>query len=274
MTVVACVKWVDLRPEIDPLTGAVHTSDRTAGWSAADAAAVETALRIGDAWNRPVAVCCVGPASARRGLEELLAAGVRTAVLIEAPATAPSDSVAAALVEQIGGLGEVAAVVCGDYSADRGSGSVPAFVSHGLGAAQALGLVAVDPAEDRRVLVTRRLGGGRSERLELSAPMVLSVEGSVASLRRGSLSGALAARRDDAVVTVTGASFPQPTPVMTRPMRPRARALPAPAAADARTRIVSITGALVDRTPPRTITVGPDEAADAILEALAAWGYR
>ncbi len=274
MTVVACVKWVDLRPEIDLLTGAVHTSDRTSGWSAADAAAVEMALRIGDAWDRPVAVCCVGPESARRGLEELLATGVRTAVLIEAPSAVSSDSVAAALVEQIRGIGDVVAVLCGDYSSDRGSGSVPAFVSRGLGAAQALGLVAVDPAEDRRVLVTRRLGGGRSERLELTAPMVLSVEGSVVSLRRGSLSGALAARREDAVVTVADASFPQPHPVTTRPMRPRARALPAPLAVDARTRIVSITGALVDRTPPRTITVGPDEAADAILEALTSWGYR
>ena len=35
-------------------------------------------------------------------------------------------------------------VLCGDLSADRGSGSVPAFLAAHLGAAQALGLVAVE----------------------------------------------------------------------------------------------------------------------------------
>jgi len=38
-------------------------------------------------------------------------------------------------------------------------------------------------------------------------------------------------------------------------------------------RIVALTGALVDRTPPRTVDLEPAAAADAILDQLRSWGY-
>ena len=44
--IAVCVKWVDLRPEIDALTGAVSTDERRFGFSSADEAALELALRI------------------------------------------------------------------------------------------------------------------------------------------------------------------------------------------------------------------------------------
>ena len=60
------------------------------------------------------------------------------AVRVDAPADLASAAVAAALAAVVAGA---AWVVCGDASADRGSGSVPAFLAAELGAAQALGLV-------------------------------------------------------------------------------------------------------------------------------------
>jgi putative heme iron utilization protein len=36
---------------------------------------------------------------------------------------------------------------------------------------------------------------------------------------------------------------------------------------------VALTGALVDRNPPRTVVLDPSEAADAIVEQLRSWGY-
>ena len=44
--VVVCVKWVALRPDVDRLTGTVHTDDRWSGASPADLAAVEWAKSI------------------------------------------------------------------------------------------------------------------------------------------------------------------------------------------------------------------------------------
>ncbi len=49
-------------------------------------------------------------------------------------------------------------VVCGDVSADRGSGAVPAFLAAELDAAQALGLVGVEIVD----------GGGESGRCAAS----------------------------------------------------------------------------------------------------------
>ena len=89
-------------------------------------------------------------------------------------------------------------VVCGDYSADRGSGTVPAALAALTGLPQALGLVSAvlaEPAADgvdgssspARIRVQRRLDGARREELLVSPPAVVSVEGSVARLRRAPL---------------------------------------------------------------------------------------
>jgi electron transfer flavoprotein beta subunit len=266
----ACVKWVDLRPEIDPLTGAVQTDVRSSGWSAADAAAVETALRLAEAWDGQVVVVCAGPPAADGGLRDLLAAGATRAVRLDLDAVTESSGVATALA---GVLRGAAVVVCGEHSVDRGSGSVPAFLAHHLDAAQALGLVDAHPAERGRVLATRRLGSGMAERVEVRSPMVLSVEGSVADLRRAPLSAVL--RAADAEITVEPAlpAASQVTVGGTAALRPRARALPAPTAERALDRIVALTGALVERNPPRTVEATPDEAADEILAQLRSWGY-
>lgn len=58
-----------------------------------------------------------------------------------------------------------------------------------------------------------------------------------------------------------------------RPWRPRARVVAPPAGDTALDRIVSLTGALVERTPPIAKELDPEDAADAILEQLRAWGY-
>ncbi len=268
--VAACVKWVDLRPEVDPLTGVTRTDDRSSGWSEADRAAVEVALRIAEVWDGTTTVVCAGPPSAEAALRELLAAGVTSVVRIELGEDADSRSVAAGIA---GVLREAEVVVCGEHSVDRGSGSVPAFLAHQLGAAQALGLVAVDPGERGRVLATRRLGGGMSARVEARSPMVLSVEGSVADLRRAPLGAALASLDADVTVVPAAPGGAAATLLGTGPLRPRARALPPPAGDTAHDRIVALTGALSERTPPRTVEASPDEAADVILEQLRTWGY-
>jgi len=51
--------------------------------------------------------------------------------------------------------------------------------------------------------------------------------------------------------------------------------LPAPPAdLSVRERILSLSGALVDREPPRLVRLDPAAAADELLAQLQAWGYR
>src|ERR1700733_11049776 len=73
--VVACVRYADLRPDVDPLTGAITRDVHRAGLSAADEAAVEHALRTAEAWSGRVLVITAGPAAADGPLREIMAVG-------------------------------------------------------------------------------------------------------------------------------------------------------------------------------------------------------
>jgi electron transfer flavoprotein beta subunit len=155
--VAACVKLVDLRPEVDRLTGAV-TPSTTVGCSAADRAAVELALQLADSWSAESAVLCCGPDRADPVLREFAAAGVDRLVRIDAAGAPDSVDVGGLLAATLRNL-DVGVVVCGDHSLDRGSGAVPAYVADGLGAAQALGLVEVRTEGVGTLRATRRLVG-------------------------------------------------------------------------------------------------------------------
>lgn len=280
MVIAACVKWVDLRPVVDPLHGTVSPSSNGGGFSAADHSAVEVALRLAEVRGVSVVVVCAGPPAAEDGLRELLAAGASSAVRVDLGGDEHADGelgahtgeAAASLLAPV--LSELGAsiVVCGDVSADLGSGTVPAYLAHHLGVAQALGLLEVSSLEDGSLRAVRRLDGGRREVLSVSAPAVLSVEGGVAELRRAPLSAALAVR-NIAIDVRHGRPVRRIEAPRLHPWRPPARAIPGPQGEHALDRIVALTGALVDRTPPRTVTLDPPEAADVIIEQLRSWGY-
>ena len=167
--------------------------------------------------------------------------------------------------------------MCGDASVDRGTGSVPAYLAGELGCSQALGLVQVgatsraDSDTDTVVLrVTRRLDGGRREVLDVGLPAVLSVEGSVARLRRAPLAASLASRRHD-VTTIAG-PHGHPAEAEVHPYRPRTRALPAPTGGslDRVRQILDVGGG---DTHAELVTLDPPAAAIRIVEQLREWGY-
>jgi electron transfer flavoprotein beta subunit len=292
--IAACLKWVDRRPQVDSLTGAVHTEARTSGASDADLAALEWALRLGEAWRSEVLVLTAGPAASEPMLRDAVAAGAARALRVDADVDLPSASVARALAGALigdarsradgpnidpAGTSGPQVVVCGAWSLDRGSGSVPAFLAAELGGAQALGLISLEFDADRVGALTawRRLDGGRRERLEIDGPAVVSVEGGSARLRRASLPGVLAARETTVshVPSAGGGADLDDGPSPRRsPYRPRSRVLPAPPATlTARQRVLALTGALTQRTPPQRVTLQPAEAADLILQQLHTWGY-
>lgn len=269
--IVACVKWTALRVEVDPLTGVVSAHDRDFGLSPADQAALEWALRLGTAMREPVSVITAGGPASDSGLREAVALGALHPTRVELTPDAPSADVARALAAQ---LADARLVLCGAYSADRGSGSVPSFLAGELGIAQALGvisLVAGSPLE-----VTRRLDAGRRERLLLHDRAVVSVEGATARLRRAATAAVIAAKTT-AITVHRSSSRPNSSdadhPVLTGPFVPPPRVLPAPAGTT-RDRILALTGALSqERSSRQVLDVAPPVAAQAILDQLRAWGY-
>lgn len=270
--IAVALKCVDLRPDVDPLAGTVRHDARASGFSLADAAALEWALRLGEAWQRPVTAITAGPPEARAVLRDAAAFGVQRLVRVPAEGNAPSEAVARALAPLLRGA---LVVCCGDYSADRGSGSVPAFLAHQLEAAQALGLISLAPEGPGLLVVQRRLDGGRRERLQIGAPAVVSVEPGAARLRRAPLSGLVAARQASIETAAAGAAEPhRRTHVLrTAPYRPRPKMLSPPQDHSPRGRLLALTGSLAERTPPRVVKATADEAADELIAYLKDHGY-
>jgi len=334
--IAVCLRVADLRPGVDPLTGALALSAHGAALSAADEAALERALVIAEAWSAQVLAVAAGPPVADGPLRAAAALGARVLRVAWPPAAdaahgpeprhaessrvQPRDAepfgpaadyladvagdtrgLAAALVTAIRTVGEPTLVLCGDHSPDRGTGALPAQLAHALGAAQALGLVAmqVDPqvgagvapqvgagvAPQVRarlsVLGERRLDGGRRERLRIPTPAVCSAEAAGVRLRRASLPALLAA--DDAAIPVLEPDLswaPSPTGdggvrvVAARAYRPRTRVVAPPDGATPRARLLSLTGALTAHEPPTIVgPATPAEAADALLAYLTRAGY-
>ena len=303
--VVACVRPVDLRPTVDPLDGTVTRDDRSPALAPQEAAAVEHALRIAEAWAVSVRVIVGGPHPDPAIVDELAALGAGVEVVPrldgEPEELVPDERLAAVRVARaIEAGGGADLVLCGDRSADRGTGAFGAFLAHELGMAQALGLVSLGIDGDHLV-GERRLEGGWRERVAVRGPAVCSVEGGL-RLRRAPLGALLAAsagtdRRapeggDAAGGADAGHAAPRPgtgAAVLAahatersrkdvavgppRPHRARAHVVPPPEGG-AHERLLALTGALTAHDPPALVgPVGADRAAAAVLEYLARHGH-
>jgi electron transfer flavoprotein beta subunit len=175
-------------------------------------------------------------------------------------------------------------VLCGDRSADRGTGALPAFLAQELGVPQALGLVSLTWPDspgagmgDRPGALTgeRRLPGGWRERLSIALPAVCSVEAAGIRLRRAPLDAVLAARRADLPVVIPDARAGHLLQVgPARPYRPRTHQVPAAPAGSARERLAELSGVLTQRDPPALIgPADPARAAEALLGYLRRNGF-
>jgi electron transfer flavoprotein beta subunit len=268
------MKWVGLRPDIDLLAGSVSTDDRFSGASLADRAALEVALRIAVERDLPVTVVTVGSPDADPMLREAIAAGARNAIRLDPQLPIGTQPTSVEVARAIAACCVGASmVVGGDWSLDRGSGSVPPMVAVLLGYEQACGLVNIE-IHAESLAVERRLDGGRREVLQVTGPAVLSVEGSVATLRRAQIGRVLAAK--SAVIDVRNVPMTSSTSGVrverVEAHRPTPRHLLTIASSDPRQRVSSILGVGVQRTPPMRMVLDPDAAADVIIERLTAWG--
>jgi electron transfer flavoprotein beta subunit len=296
--VVACLRHADHRPDSDPVTAHLTRYAQRAGPAPAEWAALELALRVGEAWGGRVLAVCAGPPDADRTLREARAAGAEVLRVVLPGMQAGGGAhgelepletyldelatdgrpVAAALADVMRRAGRPDLVVCGARSVDRGTGSVPAFLAAELGAAQALGLTRLDvPAAGTGpgdLVGERRLDRGRRERLRIPRPAVVSVEAGGIRLRRAGPRAALEAGAAPVPVVLAEATTARPHRSPARPFRPRTRVVPPPVGPTPRERLLALSGVLAERTPPTLLV--PDsatEAADALLTYLRRHGH-
>jgi electron transfer flavoprotein beta subunit len=277
--IVVALRFTDASPTVDPLSGQVDTSPRTSGLAVPDAGALEHGLGLAEVFDARCVAVSVGSATVEPMLRDALAVGVHEVLRVSGPdpaetAAADGSQEAGAIAAAIRGhYGRPDLVLCGDRSADRGTGATPAFLAAALGAAQALGLLELSTSTGG-LGGLRRLDGGRRERLAIPTPAVCSLEPTETRLRRASLPATLRARA--AAVPVAEVDVPR-SPVRVgswKPDRPRARILAPPRAKAAHQRVLELTGALVERDPP-TVSTPADAAAaaDELLTYLRDHGY-
>jgi electron transfer flavoprotein beta subunit len=262
------LKRVDLRPSTGPLTGVI-THDPHGGLSASDQCALELALRVAEAEQLPVHAVTAGGPQSDAVLRLALESGATEVVRVEMHPDAPSADIAAALAAHVP---QARFVFCGDYSLDRGTGSVPAFVAGLLRCAQVLGSASVT-LTDGSLHIERRLDRGRRERVVVSAPAVVSVDGGLPPLRRSSLPLVLQSAQVE--IPVTRVRLPvEPEQGRILSFRPRPRVLNGPDPhLPTRQRLLTLSGALNVFDPPRVVVASPEVAADEILSFLSARGY-
>ena len=265
MTIAVCLKWINAsgQTEVD--------DDRFMGFSFADQAALEYALRVAEKANEEVVVVTAGPTGADAVLRDAIARGAHRAIRVDIDRSLESAAIARALAQVVN---HCSLIWCGDYSSDRGSGSVPAFIAAELKFEQALGLVEIEIPVDNQhpIKALRRLDGGRREQLEIRGQAVISVEGSTARLRRASLKGSMAANKQ-AIEIVTTHHVTAETPP-TRAYRPRARTVAAPVGGSALDRVKQITDTSTSKGHGETVHLEPREAAELIVNKLREWGYQ
>jgi electron transfer flavoprotein beta subunit len=281
-----CLKWVDsLREPGD---------DRYAGVSAADRAALELALQQASLSGATVRAVTIGDNAAVGALRLAAASGAHETVHVRVDGGPTHDQPSSAVVASAlaAALKDATMVWCGDYSADRGSATVPALLAHALGAAQALGVVGVElappppadaagaavqdqagRAEPSKVRAIRRLDGGRREVLSVSGPAVISVEGSAGTLRRAGLQAMLRAGEAPTQTLISPSISDAAVPERLVEFRPRTRGKAAPAGASVLERLRVLTDASGTPSRGERFEGTPQQAAQRIVEALTGWGY-
>lgn len=268
--------------EVDPLTGEIDSERTLHILDPADAAALETALRLRKVADT-VTAFTVGPVDSEQVLREALAAGADSALRLwdeTRTSTKPAvTSVLLAAALRTEGLPDL--VLCGWRSLARGSGKIPALLGEYLGWPVVTDIIQLE-IQAARVRFQRRLArGGRAEG-EVTMPAVLAIADDNLRLRYAGLPGLMQARRatipvrdlPDLGLSPLDLGFPASTVHAATPPRPRPRTIFIPDGnLPPHERIGQILSAGVTRSASLLAEGPPEEMADTIINFLADRGF-
>lgn len=204
MHIIVCIKQTPDSSSvyIDPITGQVDYERFVQVLNAADACAVEAAVRLREQFGGQVTVVALGPQDAEGALRAALAIGADSALrLWNAQAeTWGTFTVAAALGAWVKSYIEPAPdlILCGDAASDWASGIVGPALAERLGLPQITGVVRIEAgAQDEKLAtilrLTRKLERGYRELLESRLPLLVTVTAELNEPRYPSLPAHMAA---------------------------------------------------------------------------------
>ena len=196
MNVLVCVKRVPetgARITLTPDAQAIDTSLLGFTISPHEECAVEEALRIAERHGGETTVLTLGPAAATEQLQNAMAMGIGSAVLLETDGGDwNAQATAAAIADAVRGRA-FDLLLFGNEAADTGDYQVGVRVAHSLGLPCVTGIKGIDIANG--VVTARREAGGGWEIFEVPLPAVVSVKEGINLPRYASIQGRLRAKK-------------------------------------------------------------------------------
>jgi electron transfer flavoprotein beta subunit len=193
-----CVKRVPetgARIVLTPDAQAIDTSLLGFTISPHEECAVEEALRIAEKHAGPTTVLTLGPLAATEQLQNAMAMGIGTAVLLETDGRDwNAEETAAALADAIRGRPEpFDLLLFGNEAADTGDYQVGVRVAHALGLPCVTGIKSIEIDDGK--LIARREAGGGWEIFEVPLPALVTVKEGINLPRYASVQGRLRAKK-------------------------------------------------------------------------------
>jgi electron transfer flavoprotein beta subunit len=182
--------------KMDPETGTMVRSGLASIINPLDLYAIEAALQLREAQGGRVIALSMGPASAQRTLEEVIAMGCDEGVLLSNKKFAGSDTWATsyALVQAIRRMGHADVIICGERATDGDTGQVGPGIAALMDLPLATYVTRLYDASPEGMRIERMVEDG-IEVLWSSLPVVLTVIKEVGTPRMPTLRDRLRARQ-------------------------------------------------------------------------------
>jgi electron transfer flavoprotein beta subunit len=203
MQIVVLIKQVPETSNVkmDPETGTMVRSGLASIINPLDLYAIESALQLREQHGGRVVALSMGPASARRALEEAIAMGCDEGVLLSNKKFAGADTWATSyvLVQAMRRLGEFDVIICGERATDGDTGQVGPGIAALLDLPLATYVTRLYDASPEGMRIERAVEDGL-EVLWTSLPVVLTVIKEVGTPRMPTLRRRLQARSAEIAV--------------------------------------------------------------------------
>ena len=198
MNVLVCIKRVPetgARITLTPDAQAIDTALLGFTISPHEECAVEEALRIADRHDGSTTVLTLGPAGAIEQLQNAMAMGIGSALLLETDGGDWSaEATAAAIADAVHAQPQpFELLLFGNEAADTGDYQVGVRVAHALGLPCVTGIKGIEIADG--TLTARREAGGGWESFEVPLPAVVTVKEGINLPRYASIQGRLRAKK-------------------------------------------------------------------------------
>jgi len=196
LNVLVCVKRVPetgARITLTPDAQAIDTSLLGFTVSPHEECAVEEALRIVERHGGETTVLTLGPAAAVEQLQNAMAMGIGSAVLLETDGSDWNAEATAAAISDAVRERAFDLLLFGNEAADTGDYQVGVRVAHALGLPCVTGIKGIEIADG--VLTARREAGGGWEIFEVPLPAVVTVKEGINLPRYASIQGRLRSKK-------------------------------------------------------------------------------